>query len=196
MGGCFRQRVEGLLEQIMGEFFHGWRRKLGCVTLVMACVFMGGWVRSQFTFDDLEVPFGNAACGVTSMGGGLDFYRLTTLDQTSAWSSTTYSSGTEVTVDADGTPMETTPWSAQHQIEWRRDWAGFHFGVSREGNRRDEDCMIPYWSIVIPLTLISYWLLLPKPRRSSQQDPGPTLDQNVDEMCREGLSQALLAMSQ
>ena len=30
----------------MGEFFHGWRRKVGIVTLVIACVFMAGWVRS------------------------------------------------------------------------------------------------------------------------------------------------------
>ena len=30
----------------MGDFFHGWRRKIGCVTLVMACVFMSGWVSS------------------------------------------------------------------------------------------------------------------------------------------------------
>ena len=30
----------------MREFFHGWRRKLGCVTLVMACVLLGMWGRS------------------------------------------------------------------------------------------------------------------------------------------------------
>jgi len=35
----------------MGEFFKGWRRKTGVVTLVMACVFMSAWVRSQTTID-------------------------------------------------------------------------------------------------------------------------------------------------
>ena len=30
----------------MMEFFRGWRRKVGVVTLAMACVFMVGWVRS------------------------------------------------------------------------------------------------------------------------------------------------------
>lgn len=30
----------------MGEFFHSWQRKLGCVTLVLACFFTMLWVRS------------------------------------------------------------------------------------------------------------------------------------------------------
>ena len=32
----------------MGEFFHGWRRKTGCVTLLMALLAMGAWVRGLF----------------------------------------------------------------------------------------------------------------------------------------------------
>ena len=35
----------------MDEFFRGWRRKIGVLTLVMACVFMVGWVRSEAMFD-------------------------------------------------------------------------------------------------------------------------------------------------
>lgn len=31
----------------MREFFKPWRQKLGCVTLLMACVVMAGWVRSS-----------------------------------------------------------------------------------------------------------------------------------------------------
>ena len=30
----------------MGEYLRGWRRKLGCITLMLACVFAGAWVRS------------------------------------------------------------------------------------------------------------------------------------------------------
>lgn len=30
----------------MHDFFNGWRRKVGVATLVMACVFTAGWVRS------------------------------------------------------------------------------------------------------------------------------------------------------
>ena len=75
----------------LGNFFHGWRRKLGVVTLVLACVFMGGWMRSQFQFDDLELPAGTAAYGFTSMGGGIDFYRFTSLHQEPLWTTISYS---------------------------------------------------------------------------------------------------------
>jgi len=35
----------------MGDFFKGWRRKAGCVTLVMACTFAAAWVRSFIVED-------------------------------------------------------------------------------------------------------------------------------------------------
>jgi hypothetical protein len=35
----------------MSDFFHGWRRKAGFVTLLMAIVFMAGWVRSMSGID-------------------------------------------------------------------------------------------------------------------------------------------------
>jgi len=38
----------------MGEFFKGWRRKAGCVTLVLACVMAVGWVRSQHFSDFIK----------------------------------------------------------------------------------------------------------------------------------------------
>jgi hypothetical protein len=47
------------LESIMGDFFHGWRRKAGCVTLVAAMIFMSGWIRSLTRFDVINCPLGN-----------------------------------------------------------------------------------------------------------------------------------------
>jgi NADH:ubiquinone oxidoreductase subunit H len=38
----------------MRAFFAGWRRKVGLVTLVIAMVFMGGWLRC-FVVDDFEL---------------------------------------------------------------------------------------------------------------------------------------------
>jgi len=40
----------------MREFFRGWRRKVGVMTLLMACVFMGGWLRSLITTDSVDLP--------------------------------------------------------------------------------------------------------------------------------------------
>lgn len=42
----------------MHEFFHGWRRKFGVATLVMACVVLGMWIRSYALVDQIFV-FGN-----------------------------------------------------------------------------------------------------------------------------------------
>ncbi len=38
----------------MGEFFHGWRRKVGMMTLALALVFMAGWIRSFNEVDQIE----------------------------------------------------------------------------------------------------------------------------------------------
>src|SRR5262245_25775563 len=38
----------------MREFFKGWKRKLGVVTLGLACAFAAGWVRSYSEFDKIE----------------------------------------------------------------------------------------------------------------------------------------------
>lgn len=40
----------------MKEFFKGWRRKVGCVTLAAACLFVAGWVRSTVV-DDYVTAF-------------------------------------------------------------------------------------------------------------------------------------------
>lgn len=39
----------------MRNFFKPWRRKIGVVTLLIACVFAAGWIRSYQNFDDLKV---------------------------------------------------------------------------------------------------------------------------------------------
>ena len=39
----------------MGDFFHGWRRKVGLLTLVMACVFTAGWIRADGICDEIHI---------------------------------------------------------------------------------------------------------------------------------------------
>ena len=47
----------------MREFFHGWRWTAGCVTLVMACVFMGACLKQRVerrsTLADFQVRYPN-----------------------------------------------------------------------------------------------------------------------------------------
>ncbi|MDB5346658.1 MAG: hypothetical protein JWP89_5035 [Schlesneria sp.] len=41
----------------MFEFFYGWRRKMGTATLLIALLFMGGWIRSFVVDDYIAFPF-------------------------------------------------------------------------------------------------------------------------------------------
>ena len=43
----------------MDEYFRNWRRKVGVFTLAMACVFVAGWVRSLSSQDTFVIPMGN-----------------------------------------------------------------------------------------------------------------------------------------
>ena len=57
----------------MKDFFHGWRRKAGCVTLVMALAVTGAWVRSNIVEDDLSFLYPD----LQSSEGGIEWTFLT-----------------------------------------------------------------------------------------------------------------------
>jgi hypothetical protein len=104
-----------------------WRRKAGVVTLVMACVFTAGWVRSMVT-DDYVSAFNRtfySSKGAFLIGGhfSLDY-------RTSAW---------------DSRPGLFPP-------EMR--FSG-----------------VPYSLMAIPLTLLSAYLILWKPRKREVRPP-------------------------
>jgi hypothetical protein len=150
---------------MMGAYFKPLRRKIGVITLVMACVMTVGWGRSQTKLDLIGCSFRDPEVyyGVRSIDGSLHFYRYSGYDsEDGTW---IYSSCPWVAVDASGKPFRVKPWKPKYEIDWRREWGGFYFGVSHSALRRDEDFMIPYWTVVLPLTSLSAWLLLSKPRR-------------------------------
>jgi len=142
----------------MRDFFKLRRRKYGLVTLVMACVLMVGWIRSHFRFEFIDIPVGNSAIGVTSMHGGLDFSRVTSLENKPVSNSIEVKS-VELFINPKE-PSNRTPWGPDFVFDWRWDWAGFHIGAGQYSSRRDQDCMIPYWALVMPLSLLSAWFLL------------------------------------
>ena len=59
----------------MGEFFKGWRRKAGVVTLVMALAFLGVWARSFRKVDNLVLAFGEISWKLGSKRGNLEIMR-------------------------------------------------------------------------------------------------------------------------
>src|SRR5262245_34240100 len=50
------------------SYFKPLRRKIGAMTLAMACVFAAGWVRNIVCFDVAWIPIGNNVSGVIFSG--------------------------------------------------------------------------------------------------------------------------------
>ena len=107
----------------MGDYFHGWRRKVGVVTLFTACLFMAAWVRGQATSVDNQMSF-----------TGFDKSRYILF------------------LNPEGIDLG-------------------KLVITQDGNRQGLSIHgfleVPHWAITIPLTLISLWLLLIKPKKST-----------------------------
>jgi hypothetical protein len=115
----------------MGDFFHGWRRKIGVVTMLMALAFMTLWIRGYCEGDFI---------------GFQNFTR-------------TYF-GFELASDSYSLALNTVDWpQTTHD-----DSSQFLSMMKQAGcvllTRRAQ---VPHWMLVIPLTLISAYLLLWKP---------------------------------
>ena len=171
----------------MGEFFRGWRRKIGLLTLLMACVFAAGWVRSQYKCDNFVRRNAQWRDCIVSVDGRLMLHRTVPLNEGPGyirlfgnefeWTSRDVSSVAGFELDADGKRPPFNAFDRLDHVLWRLDWAGFTFGASLKKPslvRRLDLVLIPYWSIVVPLTLLSAFLLLWKPRKStSKKNPEP-----------------------
>jgi hypothetical protein len=152
--------------QIMRDFFRGWKRKIGVVTLLIAALFMALWVRSysvedEFFYLDEDAKLDNFL-HITPRGFSWmrreDRYAFTGL----GWNR--YPSQVPETSD----PYEEEVFTDRTLIS-RRQWNGFYFSERvDDGEMGDQSRewlrIIPHWSITIPLTLISAWLLLLKPK--------------------------------
>jgi hypothetical protein len=161
------------------RILENWRRTIGKVSLIVALVFSVGWTRSLYIRDVVVFRQGLSTIGFRSYEGELGLER--------------FSSSTSLNMPNN------TGWHAEYarkhfsldtwwgfdnfnddEIDWRWDWAGFSFGEASKKEppllrRNLELWIVPYSSIIFPLALISFWLLLSKPRKSNQKKiPEPT----------------------
>ena len=153
----------------MMEFFRGWKRKVGTLILVMACLCAMGWVRS-FTDQDVFVRLNNNETHlVVSMNGCVWWERIWPI--MTPRQSRSFYKNSKTTVNSDNT------WD-DCDIHWNITGLGFDFrtyskwqAVGGVAPYTQEYALwqLPYWSVTIPLTLISVWLLLSKSRSSTQK---------------------------
>ncbi|MDB5343655.1 MAG: hypothetical protein JWP89_2032 [Schlesneria sp.] len=145
----------------MHTFFHGWRRKAGVVTLLMACVLVAMWVRSFHQRDAVIARLSAPLYELESFCGGILVGRTA----------------------PSPVPIHLHWWSfpIYEGDKWDQDWFLQDFTVDRQssgfryrrgtlnvaGETHFWLLIVPYWSLILPLTLLSAYLILWKPRKRS-----------------------------
>jgi len=153
----------------MSEFFHGWRRKAGCVLLVMALVFMGGWIRSRIIEDRVEYSTredttdiwisSDNEFGVIRHFVDQEKYSKINPDET-------------ITLGPSYPTWSTAPSGTAEfsSLNGRRRWLGIGIADMETDDGSGYMCVTAcYWSIALPLTLLSAYLLLWPGKRSERK---------------------------
>lgn len=154
----------------MNGYFKPLRRKLGVVTLLLACIFAAGWVRSNYKYD--LVTFNGKPWKFIAGSFPVTIYLGQTRHQPQLqffWMSinSDFNSFTDTTITGTGKrTIDLADLKRHDVINWRWDWAGFHLSDGRKYGRELRMCLLPYWSVVLPLTALSAWLLLSNVRTS------------------------------
>jgi len=162
----------------MREFFKGWRRKVGVTTLMMALVGMGGWLRSLRGVDKTSFSIGNRSLvQLISLDGKMALRRIKSELPVKEFSvdrvlllgfqapQGNSTGNLAISVDAKSRADEGSPY------RWILKRNGFEIGgvVDQQFPLQVFVVCFPYWSIVTPLTLLSAYLLLTKPRSSNHE---------------------------
>ncbi len=142
----------------MDEFFKGWRRKAGLVTLAMALLLMAGWMRSAILMDVIIIACGKETHIAQSLEGELSWRWLVNIapQQSSAEWHTLKDAPLYLRFST------ATSLTTERQLKW----CGFDFGTTAEND--GSWGIVPYWSLVLPLTLLSAWLILVKARNEKR----------------------------
>ncbi len=146
----------------MSTFFHGWRRKAGCTTLVMALAVTGLWARSFAKSDTVAYFSRTSIYGVISDSRGLTWIRNTPRDA----SHLSGAAGHWTCESVDAIRMEQVDDFLLKEVVWRWKWNGFDFAeihqgeVINYGGGRLQKGSIPHWSLVFLLTLLSARLII------------------------------------
>jgi hypothetical protein len=150
---------------MMPTYFKPLRRKFGVVTLAGAMAFALGWVRSEVTIDVVAVFAQGVTVNLYSQNGTI---RLVATQDLSASASAFIACGSIRS-------MAHLPPNHRHITkiicfpESPRDALFGSLQILLVEPSYIVDYEFSYWPITIPLTLLSAWLLLSKPRKSATQ---------------------------
>lgn len=132
----------------MYTIFYGWRRKAGIVTLLMACVLMGVWVRSSLTTDSIEVPIFGRSHLLLVKHNAVTWIAWNRIPNSDGWN----------------WAVSETPVSRSRVIslsEIVEPW----FSEARDAGLEPCCWAIRSWLLALPPTLLSAYLILWNPRK-------------------------------
>ena len=133
---------------------------------MLALMFLAGWVRGHRIRDILQLGKGHGPVinDLVSSHHGLMWRRSERFDG-GGWE---WNPGW-ISDPIDGnTPLYCEDHWIVPDITWRWTWCGFDLrDATDELKYRDRHWVIPYWCIVLPLTMLSTYLLLTKPPKST-----------------------------
>ncbi|MDB5345633.1 MAG: hypothetical protein JWP89_4010 [Schlesneria sp.] len=147
----------------MQTFFHGWRRKMGCVTLVMALACMGAWIRSLATTDIFEFAKETATTDI-----------IYSFDCSIVWIKV-HQEWPDVKTsfqEWDTVPRTDYDFFEDDRITWFFRCCGIGVGKEVAGtNDWPIYFIVHYSTITLPLTVLSAYLILWKPRKPIAPTP-------------------------
>jgi len=134
----------------MPTYFKPWRRKIGVMTQVIACVFAAAWVRSFVANDSIGFPVQkHTTVGLMSARGALIWCIQYHESIGSTWKLTKWTTRTDP-VDVDG-------------ISWIGIVGRVH-PCQRTSGVESVILVTPYWSFIVSLFLLSCYLLESNPK--------------------------------
>lgn len=142
----------------MPAYFKPFRRKLGVVVLLVTLVALIEWVRSFYVMDVIMFVANKANHSLISETHGLTWLSTGLTDE--EYEEAIEESDLPFAVVFDfPQKFDLRGWTLKSS------WLGFE-KYERKYRKETIDLVqiIPYWSVVTPLTLLSVWLMLSKPR--------------------------------
>ena len=146
----------------MGDYFKPWRRKIGVVTLLMACVFAVGWVRNRSIDDSIYVDLPVFSAKFFSGSDKLEMIARYPLADAETKSCFQWDSNPRLFFANEEVEKPVTP-SRYDSFEFFVSLKNLVLSIS-----------LPYSIIVVPLALLSAWLLLRKPRPKPSKPQSPS----------------------
>lgn len=150
------------------------RRKIGVATLLLACACMVAWARSMFTYDGIWLFSPKSRYGVVSNRGCLTLQYAHSHDARGTgwdfkWDSHQRRPKAEVEVTGHFLNLILSNFSFVSKTAY---WGYYSDLVRSPGPTVSVDWVhvqLPYWFLVAPVTILSAYLLLCKPRRKPSE---------------------------